>query len=202
MTHQEIIDIALNVYRYGSDVYGTSQNNVSDHDYIIVVPNNFAYLDLTQSEYENNQYSFYTEITWNNKLDNNDVDAIETYFLPKQFIVKETIRFDAEIKIEKIRENFSRTASNSFVKCKKKLVVEKDFAPRVGKKSLWHSMRILDFGIQILKYGKILNYSSMNYLYDAIVNNESDDWNDFKTTYQSIYNGLKSEFKLAEKNKN
>ena len=199
MEYAKVIDLALNVYRYGSDVYGTSQNKISDHDFIVIVPNEYIELDATQAECENNQYSFYTKDTWQRKLDNNDVDAMETYFLPNQFVIKETIKFITEIKIDKIRENFSRTASNSFVKCKKKLTVQKDFAPRTGKKSLWHSMRILNFGIQILKHGRILNYSSMNHLYEAIVGNESDDWEYYKRTYQGAYNALKTEFRLSEK---
>ena len=200
-TEQNIINQALDIYRYGSFVYGTYQEGISDNDFIVIVSDEFADFDLSQFEQGNNQYSIYTKSTWQKKLDNNDVDAIETYFLPDKYKVKETEIFKTNINPEKIRENFSRVSSNSFVKCKKKLTVEKDYNPRVGKKSLWHSLRIVDFGIQILKYGYIKNYSSMNHLHDEIVNNKSNDWNIYKEKYQSIYNALKTEFRLAEKEK-
>jgi hypothetical protein len=198
---QNIINQALNIYCYGSFVYGTYQEGISDKDFIVIVPDKFYDFDLSQFEQANNQYSIYTKSTWQKKLDNNDVDAIETYFLPDKYKVKETEIFKTNINPEKIRENFSRVSSNSFVKCKKKLTVEKDYNPRVGKKSLWHSLRIVDFGIQILKHGYIKNYSSMNHFHDEIVNNKSNDWNIYKEKYQSIYNALKTEFRLAEKEK-
>ena len=112
---------------------------------------------------------------------------------------KETVYFETKIVPAKIREQFSRTASNSWVKCKKKLVVEDSFNPRVGKKSLWHSLRIIEFGIQILRTGKINNYGCVNHLYDPIVNNTHNDWEHYQHYYQPIYNAKKSMFRLAEK---
>ncbi|KAG2379112.1 hypothetical protein C9374_007750 [Naegleria lovaniensis] len=49
------------------------------------------------------------------------------------------------------RRPFSRKSANSYVKCKKKICVEKDL--KVGLKSLFHSLRIVMFAIQILKFG-------------------------------------------------
>ena len=196
---QEVIENALNIYHYGSFVYGTFKEGISDKDYIVIVPDEYKDFDLAQFEQNNNQYSIYTKSTWQHKLDNNDVDAIETYFLPEKYKVKETECFKTNINPEKVRENFSRVASNSFVKCKKKLTVEKDYNPRVGKKSLWHSLRIIDFGTQILKTGRIYNYGSMNHLHDDIVNSQRNDWEFFKEKYQPIYNAMKTNFRLAEK---
>ncbi len=81
------------------------------------------------------------------------------------------------------------------MKCKKKLTVEKDYNPYIGKKSLWHSFRILMFGIQMLETGKIYDYSCANFLYDEIVNNPENDWNYYKEKYQKLYNSYKSKFR-------
>lgn len=201
VSKEQIFKIALNVYHYGSFVYETFQNGISDYDYIVILPDKFQDFNGKQFEKDNCQYSFYTQSAWQERLDKNEVDAIETYFLPEKYIIKETVKFSTNIIKEKIRENFSKTASNSFVKCKKKLTVEKDFAPRVGKKSLWHSLRIIDFGIQILKYGKIKDYTSTNYLYDEIVNYEDNNWKYYKEKYQQLYNKMKTEFRLVEHKK-
>lgn len=193
----ELLNKALNVYHYGSFVYGTFIDGVSDYDYIVVVPNSMSDLDEKQFEYNNCQYTVHSEEGWREMLERCDVDAIECYFLPQELIVKETKKFETDITREKIRNSFSHVASNSFVKCKKKLEVAESYNPSVGKKSLWHSLRILDFGIQILEHGKIINYGSMNELYKEIVRAEKNDWEHFKTKYKPMYNALKSKFRAC-----
>lgn len=199
--NQEFVDVllhnALNIYHYGSFVYGTFVDGISDCDYIVVVPNSMSELDEQQFECNNCQYTVHSESGWQEMLDRCDVDAIECYFLPSKFVVKETKRFHADITREKIRNSFSHVASNSFVKCKKKLEVAESYNPVIGKKSLWHSLRILDFGVQILQHGKIVNYSSLNYLYDEIVKSDENNWDHFKTKYKPMYNALKSKFRAC-----
>jgi hypothetical protein len=194
----DFLNCALNIYEYGSVVYGTYIDGKSDKDYIVIVPDDYT-INTDQVEHNNCHYNIFHAAQWQQKLNNNEVDAIEVYFLPKKHVVKETIVFTTEIVPSKIREQFSRTASNSWVKCKKKLIVEDSFNPRVGKKSLWHSLRIIEFGTQILLKGSITNYDSLNYLYDAIVNNDNNIWEHYQNNYQPIYNKMKTEFRLAEK---
>lgn len=194
----DFLEKALNIYEYGSIVYGTYVEGKSDRDYIVIVPDDYK-IDVDQIENNNCHYNIFHKTTWQEKLNNNEVDAMEIYFLPKRHVIKETVYFKTEIVHSKIREQFSRTASNSWVKCKKKLIVEDSFNPRVGKKSLWHSLRIIEFGTQILLTGKINNYECANHLYDSIVNNEHNDWEYYQHYYQPIYNTKKTIFRLAEK---
>ena len=190
-----LLDNAINVYHYGSFVYGTFVEGVSDYDYIVVVPDTMCNLDEQQFECNNSQYTVHDESQWQEMLDRCDVDAIESYFLPKQFVIKETKKFCTDIAREKIRNSFSRVSSNSFVKCKKKLEVADSYNPAVGKKSLWHSLRIIDFGIQILEHGKIVNYGSMNHLYSEIVFSQETNWEYFKNQYKPMYNAIKTKFR-------
>lgn len=192
----DIINNALNIYEYGSIVYGTYIDGKSDKDYIVIVPDDYA-VDIDQIEYDNCHYNIFHALEWQHKLDNNEVDAMEVYFLDKKHVIKERIVFQTNIVPSKIREQFSRTASNSFVKCKKKLIVPQDFHPRIAKKSLWHSLRIINFGIQILTMNTIEDYSSMNYLYDEIVNNTINEWEFYQQKYKPIYNQLKTKFRLT-----
>ncbi|MNR15785.1 hypothetical protein D3C85_1323410 [compost metagenome] len=74
--------------------------------------------------------------------------------------------------------------------------MEKDYNPYIAKKSLFHSFRILKYGIQIAKYGRIFDYTEANYLWEEINSFETNDWEFFKTKYQPVYNELKSQFKL------
>ena len=141
----------LNCYLHGSRVYGTATDK-SDFDYIVIV--NTPTEQYTETR-ENEDFSYYSKEDWDRMAFNNDVDFIECIFLPDQYKYKETFIPEWFLDIGKIRCNFSKTSSNSWVKCKKKLTVEKDFAPYIGKKSLWHSFRLLDFGCQLYSLMKL-----------------------------------------------
>lgn len=197
---KHLIDKALNIYKYGSTVYGTYVDGVSDKDFILVLPDTSECENGFQFEIDNCQYTCYQESEWRRMLYAHDVCAVETVFLPETDIVRETVHFDFCVDKNKLRESFSHVASNSWVKCKKKLTVEKDYAPRIGKKSLWHALRILDFGIQIAQYGRIVSFGSTNDMYDEIVNCEINDYAYYKQKYQALYNAKKSLFRtLAPK---
>lgn len=185
----------LNKYPYGSVVYKTN-SALSDKDFIMVCEEDIQ--EPLQYKKDGNDYTVYSRKMWENMAQNNDIVFMECFFLPPELKEKEDFIPDFAINRRKIRENFSKTASNSWVKCKKKLTVEKDFAPRIGKKSLWHSLRLIMFGIQLLDFGKIVNYQEANQYYNDIVNNPSNNWEEFKAKYQPIYNSLKTKFREKE----
>ena len=222
LEHLELVNNSIRQIPYGSAVYGTYNSNVSDKDYICIVYNSFAdkIKEDNQAQYTFedgtiHQMTLYTEDEFFDRLENNEIDVLEcvcsNYDAVRKILSAYTpnfnirsddyIPFAYSVYPKKIRDNFSKTASNSWVKCKKKLTVDKDFAPRVGKKSLWHALRLIDFGTQILCFGWIINFSSMNFLYDEIVNNECNDWEFYKNKYQSFYNALKSNFRISETDK-
>ncbi|MBQ8806427.1 MAG: nucleotidyltransferase domain-containing protein [Bacteroidaceae bacterium] len=190
---------AANIYPYGSMVYGTYEEGKSDKDFIVIVPTYLQHLDKQQWECDDEQYSIYSVNTWREKLNRHDIDALECQFLPNWLVIKQLVCFDFTLKTALIRQSVSGTASNSWVKCKKKLTIQKDFAPRVGKKSLWHALRILDFGTQLMIHKRIINYGSCNSCYDEIVNCPVDNWGYYKEFYQPIYNSMKSQFKEAHR---
>jgi hypothetical protein len=191
---EQILKDTINIYHYGSKVYGTYQEDKSDLDFIVILPDGYD-IPSEQIDKDNCQYCLYHESTWKQKLLNHDVDAIETYFLPAEFIIKETKKFNIKIDPIKIRESFSRTASNSWVKCKKKLEVPESFNPRVAKKSLWHALRIIEFGTQIMLNGRIVNYKSMSHVYEQIVECPNNYYPFYKEKYQGVYNSLKHVFR-------
>lgn len=84
---------------------------------------------------------------------------------------------------------FSRTASNSFVKCKKKLAQGDTY---IGLKSMFHSIRILDFGIQLATTNSI-KFDSCNEIYYNLM--ELHNWQDVKQYAKPIYNQKHTEFK-------
>jgi hypothetical protein len=103
-------------------------------------------------------------------------------------------KFHFKLNNSLLRNEISAKSSNSWVKASKKLTVEKN-SEYIGKKSLWHSLRIVIFGIQIATKGKIVDYTAANYLYNEIINSGNDDWSYYKDKYQSVFNGLCTEFR-------
>ena len=181
----------LCIFQYGSQVYGTI-NELSDLDYVVVVNDDYV-VNTNPITVENCDFNFYNETEWLVLILINDIVTLECLSLDNP--IKDLLNY--RIKIDKIqlRKSISSVASNSFVKCKKKLTIEKDYNPYIGKKSLWHSLRILSFGIQCCKHSKIVDFSVANELYQDIVVNQQNDWEYYKKHYKPMYNNLKTIFK-------
>lgn len=191
MDRQYLFDNSTNIYMYGSCVYGTNTVK-SDKDYIVVS-------DIITDKHiqiENEEFNVYSSQKFQEKLDKNEIDVLECMFLDKKFILKEEKKFSFEINKDALKNSIGKTSSNSYVKCHKKLTVEKDYNPYIGKKSLWHSLRIIMFGIQIAKTGKIYDYTQANKYYKDILE-MPDSWENIKFVYQPIYNTLKTKWRLS-----
>lgn len=173
---------------YGSHVYGTADYN-SDHDYIIVVEDGVKHDD--QYIRSDGDYSVFSASHFQQLLDEQYISVIEAYFTTP--VEGSLSRFVYSLNKSKLRESISQRASNSYVKCKKKLTVE-DGQQRIGTKSLFHSLRMLTFGIQLAENGKITDFSAANHYLERI-NEIGYDWDALKTEFQPIYNSLSSKFR-------
>jgi predicted nucleotidyltransferase len=183
-------DSVLAIYNYGSRVYGTETND-SDYDYIIVVQNGIKIESQHQGLIN---YTIYSESSFKESLLNHEISCLECLFLPKKFISID-YHFDFKLDLHKLRNSISQKASNSWVKANKKMTIEKDKDIWSGKKSLFHSLRILNFGIQIATTGIITDYHAANHLWTEISEDGNQSWDHFSAKYKKIYNQLKSEFR-------
>lgn len=170
-------------YSFGSVVYGTSLKD-SDEDYIAVVDSeeNLAYNVRGEKD-----YIVYSEDLFIQGIKNHEIYILECIFQDKNDVYRKYFELDKG----KLRKNVSSIASNSYVKCKKKI---QDGEEYIGLKSLFHSIRILDYGIQIAKYKEIVDYKSANIYFDDIMT-IGGDWNILHKKYKPIYNQLKSELR-------
>ncbi len=191
------------VFKYGSQVYGT-KNNMSDVDVICIVKekNKTLHSTINKLVLENlNQKHIkidineYSEEEFLIALGNCEISFLECMFLEdKDVIYKSKNLPEVKIDLSVLRESISKKASNSWVKAKKKLIVEEDYDVNIAQKSLFHSLRILDFGIQIAKNNKIIDYSSSNFLLDEIKSLEVS-WEVWNQNYKNTYNQLSSDFR-------
>lgn len=179
-------------FDYGSRMYETYDAD-SDYDYIMIAKNVDGEYQIS---HEDINITVYSESKWNSKVDNHDIDALECL---SQY--SDNYSGISGIDTAKLRSSISRTASNSWVKCKKKLTVETD-SRRVAIKSLFHSFRIPMFGIQIAKHGVVHDFHQARRLWVEMMPLLSNDvgWDEINETYKKRHNELMSEFrKYAEK---
>lgn len=195
----------LNIYRFGSHVYKTNNEN-SDEDFIIIAKEYFDPKDINIHVYSLTQFQ--------TLLNNCDIQMLECYFMPyNDNIIKMSNSLDITFTLDKtkLRVAISTIVSNSWVKGQKKLITQGDYDLNLALKSTFHSLRILDFGIQIATEGKIVNYSSMNWVLEDLKkmsaqNQTVELCEKIKEKYLPIYNKQRSIFKelcpkdLTEKN--
>jgi predicted nucleotidyltransferase len=197
-TKLDIRDLVA-VYPYGSRVYGNARKN-SDYDFIVVTTNK------TNEQYSDNliNVNFYTPDEHQQRLSDHEISALECYFLPDEKVLynsfhslnrKNRFEFTFVLNLVKLRHALSAKSSNSWVKAKKKLTVEKDYDLDLGRKSLFHAIRIIDYGIQIATYKKIVDYGSCNKLFEDIMNCYT--WSEMFGEYKQFYNNICSEFRIV-----
>ena len=193
--HYKIADKPVILSPYGSNVYGTASTN-SDDDLICVVPDNAGILTGTEYRKDKLNVQFYTRKDFQDQLNIHKVVPLECFMNPNE--EKLPAQFKFKLNLVSLRHEWSAKASNSWVKAKKKIEVERDYY--VGWKSLFHSLRILTFGIQIAEKGTITDYGAANHHWIDIRDAQQYNWDYFKEKYQPEYNRLCTEFrKLAPK---
>lgn len=186
------------VYLYGSHVYGTARPD-SDCDAIVILKakvESHDSLDISTVEGQTWSLKVHDKDTFQAALDRHEVYALECVSLPSAFVILQPPKpWNVKIRLDKLRETFSEKVSWDMVRAKKKFEIEHDL--RRGKKSLWHALRILHFGKQIAKDGRVTNFAEANGYWEEIFTNPSVNWSDYKEVYQPIHNKLSSEFKLV-----
>jgi len=179
----------LNVYQYGSRVYGTA-TDTSDWDFIVIIQQKI------KDSYSDSgiHVQFFSPVEFLQLLHAHEISALECLYLPQAHIWKQTHCFSFELNLVTLRHSLSAKSSNSWVKCKKKLTVEKDYDLQAGRKSMFHAFRIILFGIQLCESGKITNYAAANEIYHEIMS--LTEWHNLFSAFKSRYNQTLSTFRL------
>lgn len=71
---------------------------------------------------------------------------------------------------------------------------QEDGEDYIGRKSMFHSIRIIMKGIQIAEYGKIVDYGCANHYLKSVM--AMEDWETIQEYFQPLYNRLKTKFRL------
>lgn len=186
-------DNIIALYDYGSVVYHTNTKD-SDHDVILILKEkeDIKTIDYLKQHLDVNVFS---QEEFEKMLNEHEISALECLSLNQEYVWKETQKWEFTLHLPTLRNAISAKSSNSWVKAKKKFIVEKDFNDYVGKKSAWHAIRMLDFGIQIAQHEKITNFETMNDLLPKIM--KCNSWEEIDSAFRKTYNETSSAFKLV-----
>lgn len=183
-------DNILNCYIVGSQLYDTNDKD-SDIDLIMVVKESMSFNDINIQTFTIQEFE--------RKLDNMEIQILECLFSDSLFKFEKHI-FEFKYNESKLRKFISEITNNSWVKGKKKIIIVADHDLRAGLKSIFHSIRILDFGIQLAQHKKIINYTRYSYILWELQKlsdkyNYDELWSIIDERYRGLFNKMKSEFK-------
>ena len=181
------LDNVLWIIQYGSSTQGIK--DFKDIDYMVVVKDNFDLHGVGRKIIGNYDFNFYTLSQFNTMMLNNDISCLEAYVCEDKYYVKGD-RIPLKINPDKVREQCAKVSSNSWVKAKKKLTIDKDYNPYIALKSLYHSMRILALGTNIL--GSIE-------IYRLVFERENCGWEKLDDFFREFYNKSRSCLRASHK---
>jgi predicted nucleotidyltransferase len=200
----------LGLYVYGSRLWGSTDEN-SDLDYCVIVDNNSSIFEFTdefyiQKESEDIDLHVMSETKYKEFVEECNDMALSMYFQESPLLKYD---YKTEINLINLRKYFSSKANNSYVKAKKKLTVEDKSEEnfRIAYKSMYHSIRILEFGENIalaqINDTKIYDFTSFGKNIEWIIEefqNNKENWEYLHELFKPIYNKYASDFKkLAPK---
>lgn len=196
-----VSDNTILLFPFGSIVYGTTTEK-SDKDYIGVVKNGVDdFEDCYDNKWlyttDNSDITYITEDKWIGMIENHHIYALEGLSLTDdKALIGDLSKYRPLFKLDKwkLRKTISAIAENAYAKCHKKLTVADSYDLYRGQKSLYHSIRILDFGKQIAEHGKIIDFTSANHFWTEIYNTETPTWDYYKSVYKPILNKMRSAF--------
>lgn len=177
-------DLVHAMYPFGSRVYGNLHTE-SDWDYFLILRNNVNVQQLKQGKLS---YTIQTIEGFQQLLNEHEAIALECYFLPENLIaIKPFKKWYFSLKREQLKKSFLQKMEDCFIKSKRKFNSNNEL---IGKKSLFHSIRIGLFGLQILEHSKIIDYAQSNKIWESIYSIQSSAWMAYEFTFEPIYKKL------------
>jgi len=182
---QEIKDLVglpewkiLNVYMYGSRVYGT-YNYDSDYDFLVLANSLNREREIKRGKYN---IHIHTPDKFQDDLWKCQMVNLECIFAPTFARLQETIEYKKAFGVDpiKFKKSILKQSHNSWMKSKMKFR-EMDIERAI--KSIFHSMRILLFGLQVMSEGKIYDFSEANDYWQEISDIDEYKWNFFKEKF-------------------
>lgn len=163
-----------NIYVFGSRVYGTHRID-SDYDVIVV-----ACSVNSNVEFRNGDYNVHvtTPDVFEDQLVRHSINNLECIYAPFNAQIHQEINYNKifNLKNGMLKKTLITQSTSAWSKGRKRIESGNIIG---GAKSLYHSIRILDFGIQIIKYKCIKDFSSTNNIWKMLDESECLKWEDY-----------------------
>ena len=191
----DITGEVLAIFPYGSQVYGTAGVD-SDHDFIIVMKS--ALLDngafrnnAISNENKSIQGVVYSRGGFIDAINNYEIGALECLSLPEDMVILKKWPFkvgvwneDAMVKAVIAKASASRHSADQ---------QSKNGNKTIGRRGMFHALRILNFGLQLKEHQKIVDFGVCNKMYEEMKNVKEDDFD--TRNYYKEFNRLLEELR-------
>lgn len=167
------VEEVLNVYLYGSQVYGCITSE-SDHDYVIVqkrslLPSGAFRDNAISSDDRKIQGVCYSRGGFIDAINNYEIRAMECIFAPDNAVLQKKMNFGMTKYTEKdMVKKVIEKASNSWHIAHLCNYEHDDIEH--ARKGVYQAIRILMFGLQIKETSKIHNFSEANEFKQLVTN--------------------------------
>jgi len=185
-----------NIYLYGSRVYGTNDID-SDYDILLIgsslLESQELYIATPAHKYN---IHIHVPSRFEDDLRKHDIHALECIWAPEYAQIQVKRDYASEFKLDRMlmKKRLFGQSHDSWVKACHKI---KETDMYRGAKGIYHSLRILMFGIQIAKHGKIVDFTEGNSLYNEIMSADEYTWDYYKNKYLPIKKDLENKLREA-----
>jgi predicted nucleotidyltransferase len=175
-------DDIVNVDLYGSRVYGTYTED-SDYDLLIILKDDTLHT-VEQITIDNCDITIILLNQIKTELLNNSIQRIELLWNPTSCKLINNIELldIFTLDLNMLRTSIATISTKCFAYAK--ILWKKEHNIKKSKKNIFHSIRYVCFGIQIIKYGAIVDYTEANHYLTELLNDNSDDWNHYNKVYK------------------
>jgi len=180
--------------RVGSRVYGTA-GPTSDEDFLVVLAKPGQKQDLAFADGIN--IVVHGIGTFQQALDDQSVFALEGFFAPSEHVlVPAKPPFKYSLDRKKLAISATEKSQADWQKGIKKFLDE----PGASRKKLFHSLRVPAFALQIIKTGKLTDFTVANAWFEDIMTGPDDNVDWYAEQFGKVRESLCTELtKLAEK---
>ena len=174
-----------NIYLYGSRIYGNFRND-SDYDFLVTACSMNVHKEFHDGEYN---VHIVTPDVFEDRLRDHDIQTMECIYAPgvAKVQIKKDYSASFELRPNQLRKKSLSQSTNAWHQAKIRM---NDGDIERGAKSLWHSLRILAFAIQILDEGCIYDFGEGNNWFDEIKESEAFTWGAYKDKWFQLKKDL------------
>lgn len=188
-TIEEIIESAKihpsrvkNIYMFGSRLHGINRND-SDYDYFVIASTLNEHVEIKDKSENGMDLNIHvmTLDRFKKELNEYKMSRVESIFAPEEYKIMQKQPIQFLVKKDKIKKYVPYQSHESWQIAKSRIQNQDDSYR--AKKSVYHSLRVLDYARQIIQFNKIVDFRSMNHVYEKLQSEEIKDWSDIKKEF-------------------